>query len=143
MKDDGWKEAQETARRRASCETDLVPGWSHGSGCDVDEFHSALPFLSWSQGEGRCLMFKQRASLPLMQWLHEASSPNSRQGCAPAYQNNATSRTAITSTKAAMIVPSTCWRLAWLGQRRASSLPNGLRKMKAATSRTMMICDKV
>ncbi len=57
-------------------------------------------------------MFKQRASPPPMQWLHEASSLNSRQGCAPAYQNSAMSRAAITSRKAAMIVPSTCWRLA-------------------------------
>ena len=57
-------------------------------------------------------MFKQCASLPLMQWLHEASSLNSRQSCVPAYQNSATSRAAITSRKAAMIVPSTCWRLA-------------------------------
>lgn len=57
-------------------------------------------------------MFKQRASLPPMQWLHEASSLNSRRIWAPIYQNSATSRAAITSRKAAMIVPSTCWRLA-------------------------------
>jgi hypothetical protein len=58
-----WKKAQEAASWRASCETDLVPSWSHGSDED-GESHSALPFSSWSQGCGRCLIWRQKASRP-------------------------------------------------------------------------------
>lgn len=43
-----WKYWLGPPKRRATGESDLVEGPHWGSG-DVEEFHSALPFVSWSQ----------------------------------------------------------------------------------------------
>lgn len=40
----------QAAIRRAAAMSDLAAGHSRGSG-EIDEYHSALPFLSWSQGQ--------------------------------------------------------------------------------------------